>query len=90
MAHLLSVHYILEAITELLLEHGAWPEARNRRNATPMMMVSHGGIADLLTKAIELSQERENNGFIELMQVTRQVVDSFRYQLLLLQYILCH
>ncbi|XP_067934302.1 ankyrin repeat domain-containing protein 27-like isoform X2 [Watersipora subatra] len=56
-----------ESIIRLLLEQGAWPEARNKRNATPMMLVSNGNIAQLLTKAIEKAQENANDGFIEVV-----------------------
>ena len=62
--------YVLEAITELLVDHGAYPEARNRRNATPMMLVSDGKIARILTKAIEAAQEKANDGFVEVMSVS--------------------
>ena len=60
----------LESITELLLDHGAWPEARNKRNATPMMLVSDGAIAKLLTTAIENVHEKTNDGFIEVYEVS--------------------
>ena len=59
-----------ESITRLLLEHGASPEARNRYKYTPMMLVSDGRIATLITKAIEMLQEKANDGFIEVSKVT--------------------
>ena len=51
------------------MEHGAWPEARNKRNFTPMMLVSDGAIAQLLTEAVEKAQEKTNYGFIDLAKV---------------------
>lgn len=53
-----------ESIIKLLLDHGAAPEARNKRKYTPIMMVSDVRIARLLTQATEAEQEKANLGFL--------------------------